>query len=209
MQDDLPVKSMQQIEKGVEILRKGGVIAFPTDTVFGLGAGIYKEEALARIFKIKQRAQNISLPVLLSDVGQIHEVAMDLPSYGWRLIDCFWPGALTLIVFRTRVIKDIISNGGDTVAIRMPDHPVPYHLIKGCGMPLIGTSANLSGQPSVITAQAVKQQLGDSVDMIVEGGPDPKGIESTILDITGEVPVLIREGSIAKSVIEKVVGKLS
>ena len=134
---DLSPKIKKQVEKGITILRKGGVIAFPTDTVYGVGSGIYDEKAIEQVFAVKQRTRNMSLPILLADVAQVHEVAQDIPPYAWRLIDCFWPGGLTLIVYRSRVIKDIITNGGDTVAIRLPNHPVPYALIKGCGMPLI------------------------------------------------------------------------
>lgn len=208
MNTDLPAKVKKQVEKGITILRKGGVIAFPTDTVFGVGAGIYDEDAIGRVFEVKKRTRNMSLPILLADVAQVHEVAAEIPAYGWKLIDCFWPGALTLIVYRTRVIKDIITNGGDSVAIRMPNHPVPYALIKGSGMPLIGTSANISGEPAVTTAEAVKLQFKDTLDLVIDGIPAPKGIESTIIDATGEAPVIIRQGYIPKEVIEEVVGKI-
>jgi L-threonylcarbamoyladenylate synthase len=200
MKTELPAKIKKQVEKGITILRKGGVIAFPTDTVFGVGAGIYNEEAIGRVFEVKKRTRNMSLPILLADVSQV--------PYGWKLIDCFWPGGLTLIVYRTRVIKDIITNGGDTVAIRMPNHPVPYALIKGSGMPLIGTSANISGEPAVITAEAVKEQFKGSLDLIIDGDPAPQGTESTIIDATGQAPVIIRQGYIPRAVIEEVVGKI-
>jgi len=204
---DLSPKIKKQVEKGITILRKGGVVAFPTDTVYGVGSGIYDEKAIEQVFAVKQRTRNMSLPILLADVAQVHEVAQDIPAYAWRLIDCFWPGGLTLIVYRSRVIKDIITNGGDTVAIRMPNHPVPYALIKGCGIPLIGTSANISGQPSVTTAEAVRAQFKDTLELIIDGIPAPKGIESTIIDVTGEAPVIIRQGYIPKEVIEEAVGK--
>lgn len=193
-----------QIEKGIEILRQGGVIAFPTDTVYGLGAGAYKEPAIERIYKIKNRSSEMSLPLLIGDVSQVHEVAADIPAYGWRLIDRFWPGGLTLVVYRSRVIKDIITGGGDTVAIRMPDHPIPCALIKGSGMPIIGTSANVSGQPAVTTAADVRQQMDGAVDFIIDGGPAPQGVESTVVDITREVAVILRQGAISRSDIERV-----
>jgi L-threonylcarbamoyladenylate synthase len=208
MKSELPARTKKLLDKGIEILRRGGVIAFPTDTVFGVGAGIYNEKAIERVFEVKLRTRNMSLPVLLSDVAQVHEVAADIQSYGWRLIDAFWPGGLTLIVYRSRVIKDIITNGSDTVAIRMPDHIIPRELIKGSGMPLIGTSANISGQPAVTTAEEVRLQFKDSLDLIIDGLPAPRGTESTIIDITGEMPILMREGFVSKSAIEKVVGRL-
>jgi len=206
MSAELPEKILKQIEKGVSILRKGGVIAFPTDTVYGVGAGIYNEAAIEKIFEVKNRTRNMSLPVLLSDFSQVHEVAADIPAYGWRLIDHFWPGGLTLVVYRTRVIKDIITNGGDTVAIRLPDHPVPRELIKGSGMPLIGTSANISGRPAVTTAAEVKEQFKDTLELVIDGVPAPSGSESTIVDITGAAPVIIREGCIPARTINEAVG---
>jgi L-threonylcarbamoyladenylate synthase len=204
MSDELPERIQEQVEKGIEIIRQGGVIAFPTDTVYGLGAGIQSESAIKRVFQIKQRPVAMALPVLVADVPQIHEIAQFIPAYGWRLIEHFFPGALTLVVYRTRAVNDIITAGGDTVAIRIPAHPVPIALIKGSGMPLVGTSANISGSSSVLTAEDVRAQLGDSVDLIIDGFPVPGGKESTVVDVTGEVPVILRLGAISKAEIEKV-----
>jgi L-threonylcarbamoyladenylate synthase len=180
------------------------VIAFPTDTVYGLGAGAYIESAIERVFKIKQRPPEMALPILLADASQVHEVARELPGYAWRLIDAFLPGGLTLVVYRTRVVKDIITAGGDTVAIRIPDHPVPRAIIKGSGMPLIGTSANVSGQTPLVAAEDVRKQIGHSVDLVIEGEPAPRGTESTVVDVTGEVPVILRVGAIPREAIEYV-----
>jgi L-threonylcarbamoyladenylate synthase len=205
MQANLPLAVQKQIEEGIEIIRKGGVIAFPTDTVYGLGAGAYIESAIERIFRIKHRPQDMALPLLLADVSQIHEIAKEVPAYAWRLIKAFLPGGLTLIVYRSRVVKDIITGGGDTVAIRVPDHPVPRALIKGSGMPIIGTSANLSGQPALLTEADVRQKLGDMVDLIIDGVPPPFGKESTVVDVTGEMPVILRIGALPREEIEKVI----
>ena len=205
MKNDLPQKVQKQIEKGIAIIRQGGVIAFPTDTVYGLGAGIYIESAVERLLKVKRRPAKMALPILLADAAQIHEVAKGLPAFAWRLIKEFWPGGLTLVVYRSKVVNDIITAGGDTVALRIPDHPVPRALIRGSGMPVIGTSANISGQPAVLTAEDVRRQLGDSVDLIIDGSPAPRGIESTVVDVTGDVAVILREGAIKKADIEKVV----
>jgi L-threonylcarbamoyladenylate synthase len=204
---ELPAKIKKQVEKAIMVLRKGGVVAFPTDTVFGVGSSIYNEEAIGRVFEVKLRTRNMSLPILLADVAQVHEVATEIPPYAWKLIDCFWPGALTLVVYRTRIIKDIITNGGDTVAIRIPNHPVPYALVRGSGTPLIGTSANISGQPSVTSAEEVKKQFKDTLDFVIDGIPAPQGIESTIVDVTGEIPVILRQGYIPRDAIETVAGK--
>jgi L-threonylcarbamoyladenylate synthase len=194
-----------QIEKGIEIIRNGGVVAFPTDTVYGLGAGAYIEPAIERVYRIKKRPLEMSVPLLVGDISQVHEVADNIPASGWRLIDRFWPGGLTLIVYRSRIVKDIITAGGDTVAIRMPNHPVACALIKGSGMPLVGTSANISGCPAVSTAAEVRDQMGKDVDLIIEGEPSPSGVESTVVDITGEIAVILRNGVIPRSAIEQVV----
>lgn len=201
----LPAELQEQVEKGIEIIRRGGVVAFPTDTVYGVGAGAYIEPAIARVYDIKNRPRELALPLLLADAAQIHEIAEFIPAYAWRLVDRFMPGGLTLVVFRSRVVTDIITAGGDTVAIRIPDHPVPVALIKGSGMPLVGTSANLSGQPSVFTPADVRRQIGDKVDMIIAGGPLPGGKESTVVDITGEGPVILRRGAVSREELETVV----
>ena len=138
-------------------------------------------------------------------LSQIHEVAKYLPAYAWRLIDRFLPGGLTLVVYRTKIVKDIITGGGDTVAIRIPDHPVPIALIKESGMPIVGTSANLSGMPNSLTASDVKVQIGDKVDLIIDGGPAPGREESTVVDVTGERPVILRLGAISREELEQVV----
>lgn len=195
----------KQIEKGIEIIRRGGVIAFPTDTVYGLGAGAYIERGIERIFQIKKRPSGMALPLLIASVAQIHEIALDVPPYGWRLIKEFFPGGLTLVVFRSRIVKDIITAGGDTVAIRMPDHPVPLALIRGCGMPVVGTSANLSGQSNPLSVEGVEEQIGDKVDLIIDANPIPKGIESTVVDVTGKFPVILRTGAISRADLEHVV----
>jgi L-threonylcarbamoyladenylate synthase len=201
----LPEVVQKQIEQGIEIFRRGGVIAFPTDTVYGLGTGAYFESGIERIFQIKKRPPEMALPLLIASVAQVHEIALDIPSYGWRLIKEFFPGGLTLVVFRSRVVKDIITAGGDTVAIRMPDHPVPLALIRGCGMPVVGTSANLSGQANPLSAEGVREQIGDKVDLIIDANPIPKGIESTVVDVTGEFPVILRTGAISRADLERVV----
>jgi L-threonylcarbamoyladenylate synthase len=195
----------EQVEKGIEIIRKGGLVAFPTDTVFGLGAGAYLESGIQRIFQVKQRPPEMALPLLISSVAQVHEVALDVPAYGWRLIKGFFPGGLTLVVFRTRVVSNIIAGGGDTVAIRMPDHPIPLALIRGSGMPIVGTSANISGRSNPLTIEGVREQIGNKVDLIIEGGPLPKGTESTVVDVTGPLPVVLREGAITRAELESVV----
>jgi L-threonylcarbamoyladenylate synthase len=206
MEDQLPSKIRKQIEKAVDILRKGGVIAFPTDTVYGLGTGIHNESGIKRIYEIKKRSTSVALPVLLADVAQLSEVSRALPAKAWRLINKFMPGGLTLIVFRNQAVSDLITAGGDTVAIRIPDHPVPRALIKGIGMPIIGTSANISGKPTLVSAEDVLGELGKNVDMIIDAEPAPNGKESTVVDIASDIPVVLREGAISRDQIAQLIG---
>jgi L-threonylcarbamoyladenylate synthase len=205
MKNQVSTKIQKQINKAVEILRKGGVIAYPTDTVYGLGTGIYNESGIKRVYEIKKRSAGVALPVLLADVSQIHEVAKDLPPDAWRLIKEFMPGGLTLIVYCSRVISDLITAGGDTVAIRIPDHPVPQALIKGLGMPIVGTSANISGRPTLTSAEDVRREFGKSVDMVIDAEPAPNGKESTVVDLASAIPVVLREGVISRAEIARVI----
>ncbi len=198
----------QQIEQGVAILRQGGLVAFPTDTVYGLGAGMTLPQAVARVYAVKSRPQDMALPLLVANTAQISEVAQRIPSVAWRLIERFLPGALTIVLPRSEVVPLIVSGGGATVAVRIPAHPIPIALIKGLGTPIIGTSANLSGHPSPLAAEEVRSQLGDKVDLIIDGGRCP-GRESTVVDVTGETTVILRAGAISREEIEQVVGRVA
>jgi len=194
----------QQIEKGIAILKQGGLVAFPTDTVYGLGAGAYLPQAVERVYQVKARPRNMPLPLLLADISQINEVAEPVSPLAWRLIHRFLPGALTLVLPKSKAVPDILTAGGSTIAIRIPAHPIPIALIQGLGTPIVGTSANLSGQPSPLTADEVYAQLGDRIDLIIDGGRCPGGKESTIVDVTGLAPVILREGAISREEIEKI-----
>jgi L-threonylcarbamoyladenylate synthase len=199
--------TQQQIEKGIIILRRGGLVAYPTDTVYGLGAGMTQLQAVERVFAVKARPPGMALPVLVANTAQISEVAQRIPSVAWRLIERFLPGALTIVLPRSEAVPPIISGGWATVAVRIPAHPIPIALIEGLGTPIIGTSANVSGRPSPLTAEEVYSQLGDNVDLIIDGGRCP-GRESTIVDVTGETPVILRAGAIPREEIEQVIGPI-
>jgi L-threonylcarbamoyladenylate synthase len=205
MEDQLSEKLRKQIKKAVDILSKGGVIAFPTDTVYGLGTGLYNESGIKRIFEIKKRSASVALPVLLADITQFSEVSRELSAQAWMLIKKFMPGGLTLIVYRSQAVSDLITAGGDTVAVRIPDHPVPRALIKGLGMPIIGTSANISGKPTLISAEDVRRELGKSVDMVIDAEPPPNGKESTVVDMASNIPIVLREGAISRAQIAQLI----
>ncbi len=198
--------SQEQVEKGVKILREGGVIAFPTDTVYGLGADAFNPEAVARIYAIKNRPETMSFPLLIADISQLTAVAEPTSEIAWFLARHFWPGGLTLVLPRAASLPLYLAEGS-TVGVRIPNHSICLTLIKHLGRPIIGTSANLSGKASSLTANEVKQQLEDKVDLIIDGGQCPGGNESTIVDITGGVPIILRPGIIPQNEIEEALKK--
>ena len=204
MLDKLPSSIQRQVEDGISILRQGGLVAFPTDTVYGLGAGAGLPQAVERVYQVKQRPRDRALPLLLADISQISEVAAPVPQVAWLLARAFLPGALTLVLPKSKSVPDIITGSGNTVAVRVPAHPVPVALARGLGTPIVGTSANISGQPISLTAEEVSVQFGDKIDMIIDGGQCPGGRESTVVDVTGEVPVVLREGAISKEELRQV-----
>lgn len=192
-----------QVKEAVQILKKGGVIVFPTDTVYGLGADAFNSKAVERIYEIKKRPRHLPFPLLLSDVSQVTMIAESVPDIGWFLASRFWPGGLTLVLPKAALLPTYLTKG-PSVAVRVPNHPICLAIIKRLGRPVIGTSANISGRPSSLTADKVKQQLGDKVDLIIDGGKCPGGGESTIVDVTGEMPIVLRQGIIAQYEIDKV-----
>ena len=209
MASNLSLNIQEQIDKGVSILKQGGIVAYPTDTVYGLGACAGLPQAVERVYAVKERPRNMPLPLLLADVSQITEIAEPVPPIAWSLVHSFLPGALTLVLPKSSSVPDIITTGGTTIAVRIPAHPVPIALVKGLGAPLVGTSANLSGRPSPLTAAEVYSQLGDSVDLIIDGGRCPGGKESTVVDVTGKTPVILREGVIPREELKRVCGSIT
>lgn len=197
-----------QVERGISILGEGGVVAFPTDTVYGLGASIGIQGAVERVYEVKERPLSMALPLLLADTSQIAGVAERVSPLAWLLIDNLLPGALTLVLPKSGSVPDIVTAGGKTVAVRIPAHPVPVALILGVGTPIVGTSANVSGGPSPLTADEVRSQFGDKVDFIIDGGSCYGGRESTIVDVTGETPVVLREGAISVEELRRVCGSI-
>ena len=202
--DKLSSSIRQQVEDGISILGQGGLVAFPTDTVYGLGASVRMVEAIERIYQVKRRPRDMALPLLLSDIDQISEVADNVSRIAWLLARTFLPGALTLVLPRAKSVPDIIAGGGSTVAVRVPAHPVPLALAEGLGAPVVGTSANISGKPSPLTAEEVKIQFGGGIELIIDAGRCPGGKESSVVDVTGEVPVILREGAISREELGRV-----
>ncbi len=186
----------RNLETAVSIVNEGGVIVYPTDTVYGLGADAVNRTAVERIYRIKKRPPDQPLSILLADALELFRVSNAITDVALVLAEHFWPGGLTLVIERSSFVPDWVTSGGNTVAVRVPDHPLTIRLIRETGKLLIGTSANLSGSPSATTAEEARRQLGDTIDFVLNGGRCPGGIESTVVDVTGQNPVILREGSI-------------
>ena len=208
MVNKLSSSIQKQVETGISILKQGGIVAFPTDTVYGLGACANLGQAVERVYQVKKRPRNMALPLLLAHTSQISEVAYPVPPIAWLLAHNFLPGALTLVLPKSNSVPDVITAGGMTVAIRIPAHSIPVALAEGLGTPIVGTSANLSGKPSALTADEVYSQFGDRIDLVIDGGRCLGGEESTIVDVTGEIPVVLREGAISREELIKVCGSI-
>jgi len=208
MGNKLAASIQRQVEQAVTILKQGGIVACPTDTVYGVGAAINIERAVERVYQIKGRPLSRALPILLADKSQIAEVAKVVPPLAWRLADKFFPGALTIVLFKSESVPDIVTGGRRTVAVRVADHPIPIAIVRELGVAIVGTSANLSGSPSALTAEEVRAQLGDRVDMIINGGRCPGGWESTIIDLSGETPRVLRQGPISMEELKEVCPRL-
>lgn len=182
--------------RAVDMLRGGAVIVFPTDTVYGVGCRIDDPAAVRRVFELKGRGTQEPLPVLLADPAELEEYGRDLTPAARDLARRFWPGALTIVVRRTDAVPALVAGGRETVGLRVPEHALPRRLVREVGVPLVGTSANRHGAPSPLTAQQVAFDLGDAVDLILDGGRCPVGRESTVVDATADPPRVLRRGAI-------------
>jgi len=196
----------ERIERAAAVLRQGGLVAFPTETVYGLGANALDRAAVAGIFLAKGRPANNPLIVHLADAGDVLSVAADWPGPARLLAERFWPGPLTLILPRRDIVPDTVTAAGPTVAVRVPAHPVAQALIRASGRPLAAPSANRSGFLSPTRAEHVLRGLAGRIPLILDGGLTPGGIESTVLDLTCTPPRLLRPGLIARTDLEAVIG---
>lgn len=193
----------ESISQAAEILKQGGIVAFPTDTVYGLGAICTDEEAVKKIFAAKGRDEGKPLSILVSSIEQAEKIALEIPEKAKRLMEKYWPGALTVVLKKRPEISETVSAGKDTIGIRMPNSPMTVSLLEAAGMPLAAPSANTSGKRSSVSAEDVICDLNGKVDMILDGGICPVGISSTVVDLTGDEPVILREGTITKTMIDE------
>lgn len=191
------------IAAAVDALRAGRLVAYPTDTLYGLGADALNEDAVERVFEAKGRPQGMPLPLLIAGTEQLAIVAAGVPDAALRLADAFWPGGLTLVLPVSGSVPPLVTARGWKVAVRLPDHPVPRALAEGLGRPITGTSANRSGGPEPRSGAGVREALGEAVDVILDMGPSPAGRSSTVLDVTTEQPRILRLGAISREDIER------
>ena len=194
------------INEAVIILQNHGVISYPTDTIYGLGADPFSPKALSRIFEVKGRSKHKGLPLLLADTQDVEVVARVKCNLFLPLAQAFWPGPLTLILPPAPGLPHDILGPGGGVGVRVPDHPVPRALVQALGRPIIGTSANPSGGPDPVTAQDVERMLGHKVDYILDDGPAYGGLPSSVVDLTGSKPRMVRTGALTRKCIQKACG---
>jgi len=193
-------------EKALDLLRSGGLVAFPTDTVYGLAAYPWDEAAVERLYRVKERPEDLPIPLLLSDAAQLNQVAVLTERCG-ALPERFWPGGLTLVLPKKAAVSGAISER-PTVAVRVPDLAWTRDLIRDAGGVLAVTSANISGEPSPVTAQQVEAQLGGRIPLILDGGACPVGVASTILDCSVSPPLLLRRGAVGEADLRAAIGAL-
>jgi L-threonylcarbamoyladenylate synthase len=194
------------LEKAADIIRKGGTIAFPTETVYGLGANGLDPKAVKKIFEAKARPPGNPLSLLVHSREDLEKIARKIPEKAFKLMEAFWPGPLTIILEKTESVPSITSGNLPSVGVRMPDHNVPLKLIQKAGVPLAAPSANLSGRPSPSSAAHVLADLAGRVDAIIDGGDADIGLESTVIDMTVEPPLLLRPGAIGRGELEALIG---
>lgn len=196
------------IEKAADIISKGGLVAFPTETVYGLGGDAYDVTAASRIYEAKGRPSDNPLIVHIAKFDDLNKLSDDIPAAAFLLAEKFWPGPLTMIVNKKSDVPDTVTGGLKTVAVRMPSHKVARELIEKSGTFIAAPSANLSGRPSPTNAKHVIEDLSGRIDMIIDDGDIEIGLESTIVDLTEAVPVILRPGFVTKEMLEAVVGQV-
>ncbi len=208
MTDPARRPDLAAIQAAAEVWRRGGLVAFPTETVYGLGADAANERAVARIFAAKGRPADHPLIVHVAAAAEIERWAREIPEVAWLLAATFWPGPLTLILKRRPGVSDLVTGGQDTVGLRVPGHPVALALLEAFGGGIAAPSANRFGRVSPTSAAHVVAEFGTALDCIVDGGSCPVGLESTILDLSGELPRVLRPGGVTRRTLGELLGEV-
>ena len=193
-------------DEAVRVLRDGGLVCYPTDTVYGIGAAASDDAAVRRLFAVKGRSPDKPLPLLLADVSDAARVAEVTP-LAKALAGRFWPGALTIVMRKAGSYRSLALAGGDTVALRVPDHELVRRIVRALGEPITGTSANRAGTRAPISAAEVAFQMGEMVELIIDGGQSRTRLESTVIDITRNEPEIVREGAVSRGEVEEALGR--
>ncbi len=194
------------VQRTVRMLRAGGVAAVPTDTLYGVLADALDDSAVGKVFDAKTRAVSTPLPIFISSIDDLFRYGSRVPEVAFRLANEFWPGKLTIVVPRSPLLSSLVSGGLDTIGMRIPDHPVPRAIVALLRSPVTATSANISGMPSLTSGADVARELGERLDIVFDGGELQPSMPSTVIDTSSQPPLILREGAVAVSDIEKVAG---
>lgn len=205
--DEAPEDIIRKLSRAGAVIKNGGLVAFPTETVYGLGGDALNPESSQKIYAAKGRPSDNPLIVHIADMEQLDKIVSEVPENAKKLANAFWPGPLTMILKKSDVVPVQTTGGLDTVAVRMPSHPLALIFINKAGGYVAAPSANLSGKPSPTTAKYVKQDMMGRIDMIIDADGVEIGLESTIVDLTGEVPMILRPGYITQEMLSRVVGE--
>ena len=196
----------EKIDIAVQTLKIGNVVVLPTDTLYGLAANALDAVAVKKIFTIKKRPAGMAIPLLLADPMDLTDWCKDIPELAWKLLETLWPGPLSVILHRSDAIPDVVTGKGDTIAVRIPDHPVPREVIGRLGAPITGTSANISGQDPPLNIDSVRKHLGEHIDCFIDTGNLPMGVPSTVIDLTRPVPLVVRQGAVSFNTLHEILG---
>jgi len=202
----MPASHPAAIEQAAFLLQQGQLVCFPTDTVYGIGAAASSDDAIRRLYAVKGRSPDKPLPLLISETAEASWYAEVTP-VAKSLMARFWPGPLTIVMRKVEGLRSRALAGQNTVALRVPDHDVPRHLVRMLGEPLTGSSANRSGARPPVSAAEVAFSLGEMVSLVIDGGRAPSGEESTVVDVTGAAPVIVREGVVTREELGRVLGR--
>ncbi len=202
-----PGEPREHLTEAAQVLREGGLVAFPTETVYGLGANALAPDAVARLYNVKQRPPAQPFSIMVASVADAFPLARDVSDSARRLMTAYLPGPLTVILASSSVVPDIVTAGSGRVGVRVPDHPLARAFVQACGCPVAAPSANLHGQPSPRSADEVLAQLAGRIDIVLDGGPTRLGLESTVIDMTAEPPVVLRVGAVSVEELEACLGR--